>query len=237
MLKKLLFALVFALVLPTAALAQKRTLPMPYFKHPVSKGELIRACKDNDRSVMNVTCEEYREDLNWALSVMGVKLELKDVDQLLEYLGNLSVEKLPTTQQIIMGRVMPDRTRELGAFDRTPTEGEMGLYDGTNGIYVLSLSCGNPFGTRVSVFLAKNPNDTDKSTFDQDALRRAAEDQAREDAKKARNAGGPGFFSPQRLTGKVFWYGAVPAAIIAGGYCAVTQKCFMNENTLRVTIR
>lgn len=191
----LVFVLAMLLAMPLPALAQKRTLPRPYVTHVVTKEELIKACREEDRSILNVSCDQYLWDVNFALERMGFKGDdgkpfvLKDKEQFLEYLGNLSVEKAPK-QQVVMGRVMPNSLGELGAFSRQPHEGEGCLYDGTNGGCVISLSCGNPYGTAVIVFRSSEEAGDDKKVGElqkliDDAAKRSAELEAeRKDAER-----------------------------------------------------
>ncbi len=142
------------------------------------------------------------------------------LDKVADYLMTTVVTDVPQERRGKLDAAKSDGTIAEGAVRRIAVPNEPGLYDTTAGRWVLSLMCGNfivdwgnyytraseagsggvlATGNRLAAELARENRDLDQR-------------RAQLDADRSPSHGN--FFSLDRGTGKAFWFGVVPAAIV-----------------------
>ncbi len=204
--KVFMFLCCLSLALPVPAQAQTAR---PYTTRVVTLSEILKACRDEDRSVLIVSCEQYRADVTFAVQKMGFKgddgnpLSFKDKEEFLNYLSHLSTEKVPQ-HEVVSGRVLTNGAGELGAFSRMPREGEQCGYDRLNIACAISLSCGNPFGTAVQIARSRI-GDTAEDELLRKKAAEDAENARRQQQFQGRGSSGWDWLNPTKVKGVAVW--------------------------------
>lgn len=222
MLKPLVWGLILVLSTPSLVMAQAarpRTLPRPFVKHTVSKQELIEACRTDKVDVMHVTCDQMRLAVNAAFKGMTppVDLEFVDTAEFLEYLDNLAVESCPQDgKEHGLARIMPNAAVDLTGHRRKFNPGENCLQDNNLGVWVLSLSCGNPITERIDWFPAgrEEVGEETRKSIDDMARKAVAEALAKESSTKTHHDKG-------HRSHKGLIIGGTTVLVVGGVLCAI----------------
>lgn len=225
--KRLILIAIMGLVaIPSLAEAQVSQMPLPFTKRPVSQQEYAKACRDNDMTILNDSCDTYAEVFN-----LAYKLEpaLRNRHDVADYLERLSVKPLPSGMMTFC-RILPDGTYDLTGFRRPSRTGELGLYDNQLNLFIVSLGCGNCLPDQnQNVFTAMVTDDLPRESLVQQASRLASEPYR----DTHRDSRGPAWYSLKRTSGKLFW-GTVAIGVGSAIYCAVREGgCWMNTNINR----
>ncbi len=139
MLKRLVFVFVL-LAFATPASAQSGKLPKPFLRDTLASAEeyaeVIEACEDVPKGAKLVaTCDQLVESFNRRFTHVHVS----NHHELAAYVRNLAVKPLPSGKMSI-ARIVGNNV-DLD-YERDAREGELGLYDTSEGIFISSMSCG-----------------------------------------------------------------------------------------------